>query len=310
MSLITQMSRKFPSLYSGALLGFEDEQGVIEVLHSHLFPYPDQYEGGSFKSKSGISYQQKALETLKKTGYGLEFLGWFQATISGNFVTPLLIECLILQQLQNKNAFLLIYNIAFQNCQPQFKALRFTKNFVNLYLDGKWTSKNMQTHNLFFLNIFEEIPIFFKNSSLVNLFLATHPIDDNFETMNFSSLNLFSNQLTTTLMLESLFGQIDSYNYDQNNFNYYQRQHQKEQTKISQWIQQRKLENLERSKKGEVELNLDEWKSIFKLPVEPSRYINILHSHSIDVFSEDVLKNTNDELKKSIVIERRPYSES
>ena len=61
-------------------------------------------------------------------------------------------------------------------------------------------------------------------------------------------LNLLSNQNATGQLLESLSGQVDSFNYDQNNFNYYQRQYQKEQSKIQQWKQQRKLENLERAK--------------------------------------------------------------
>ena len=73
-------------------------------------------------------------------------------------------------------------------------------------------------------------------------------------------LNLLSNLNSTGQLLESLYGQIDSFNYDQNNFNYYQRQYQKEQSKIQQWKQQRKLENLERAKRGEKELDTDEWK--------------------------------------------------
>ena len=86
LSLLRHTSEHYPQLFSGALLGFEDEN-LIDVTHGFPYPYPDQYEGGSFKSRSGGQYQKDLLENYKKLGYGIEFLGWFQSTVSGNFIT-------------------------------------------------------------------------------------------------------------------------------------------------------------------------------------------------------------------------------
>lgn len=307
MSIIKHTSENYPSLYSGNLLGFEDDNGSIDISHAFPFPYPDQFEGGSLKSRSGGKYQQDILDALKKINYGIEFQGWFQSTVSGNFVTTQLVDSLVQQQLANKNTFILIHNMASIGKELDMRAIRLSENFMNTYLDGKWKSKDLENNKLSFMNIFDDIPIEIHNQELVNLYLTSL---GNTSDNEFDILNLSSNQNVTAQLLESLYGQIDAYNYDQNNFNYYQRQHQKEMSKIIQWKQQRKLENLERAKIGEKELDPEEWQSLFKLPTEPSRYNNMLHSHAIDVLADDILKKCDEELTNSFAIERKLTAEN
>lgn len=310
LSLVRHTSEHYPALYSGALLGFEDEEGGVDITHAFPYPYPDQYEGGSLRSKSGSKYQQDILESLRNLGYGIDFQGWFQSTISGNFVTTQLVEALVQQQLTNKNAFILVHNMASIGKELDLKALRLSENFVNTYISGKWRSKNLEINRLSYLNLFDELEIKIHNQQLISLYLAGNedtlakPMEKEFDI-----LNLSSNQNVTAQLLESLYSQVDSYNYDQNNFNYYQRQLQKENSKITQWKQQRKVDNIERAKKGESELDTTEWESIFKLPAEPSRYNNMLHSHSIDVLADDILKKCDEELTKSFAIERKLVAE-
>ncbi|KAK6205640.1 eukaryotic translation initiation factor [Scheffersomyces amazonensis] len=312
LSLIRHTSENYPSLFSGTLLGFEDDEGSIDITHVYPFPYPDQYEGGSFKSRSGAKYQDEILESLKKLGYGVEFQGWFQSTVSGNFVTTQLIEGLAQQQLLNKNSFIIIHNLSSINKEVELKALRLSEGFIGAYLDGKWKSKDLESNKISYLNIFDELPINIHNQNLINLYLSN--LQDSTTTVantnEFEVVNLSSNQNVTAQLLESLYSQVDSYNYDQNNFNYYQRQNQKEVSKVTQWKQQRKLENLERAKRGESELDPEEWKSIFRFPSEPSRYNNILHSHAIDVLADDILKKCEEDLTKSLAIERKLISEN
>ncbi|MCP8717974.1 MAG: eukaryotic translation initiation factor 3 subunit H [Asgard group archaeon] len=303
LSLLRHTSEHYPQLFSGALLGFEDEN-LIDVTHGFPYPYPDQYEGGSFKSRSGGQYQKDLLENYKKLGYGIEFLGWFQSTVSGNFITNQLIEALAQQQLNNSNAFILVNDLSSVGQEVSIKALRLSTGFMNAYIEGKWKSKNLEANKTSFLNIFDKLNLNIKNQKLVDVYLSSLSPKPTAES-ELGVLNLLSNLNSTGQLLESLYGQIDSFNYDQNNFNYYQRQYQKEQSKIQQWKQQRKLENLERAKRGEKELDTDEWKTIFKLPIEPSRYNNILHSRSIDVLSDDILKKCDEELIKSFAIERK-----
>lgn len=303
LSVIRHTSENYPSLYSGSLIGFEDDNGSIDVTHAYPFPYPDQFEGGSLRSRSGNKYQQEILDALKSLGQGVEFQGWFQSTISGNFVTSLLIEALAQQQLTNKNAFILIYNMASVGKELELKAVRLSENFLNTYLDGKWKTKDLESHKLSFFNIFDEIPVTIHNQQLVNLYLAAS--EETVASNEFENLNFSSNSNITTQLLENLYSQIDSYNFDQTNFNYYQRQLQKEHTKVLQWKQTRKNENAERAKIGEPDLDMNEWHSHFRLPAGPSRFNNTLQSRAIDELADDILKKCDEELVKSFAIERK-----
>ncbi|CCG25510.1 hypothetical protein CORT_0C01330 [Candida orthopsilosis Co 90-125] len=303
LSLLRHTSEHYPSIFSGALLGFEDDK-TVDITHIFPFPYPDQYEGGSFKSKSGSQYQKDLLENYKKLGYGVEFQGWFQSTISGNFVTSQLVEAVAQQQLQNPNVFILIHDMSSIGQEINLKALRLSTGYMNSYVDGKWKSRDLEKNKISYLNIFDELELDVQNQSLVNLYLASSRPSSISES-DYNIVNLLSNSNSTAHLLESLYGQVDSFNYDQNNFNYYQRQYSKEQGKIQQWKHQRKVDNLERAKNGEKELDTDEWKSQFKLPVEPSRLNNMLYSHSIDVLADDILKKCDEKLKKSFAINRK-----
>lgn len=303
LSLLRHTSEHYPSIFSGALLGFEDEK-TVDITHAFPFPYPDQYEGGSFKSKSGSQYQKDLLENYKKLGYGVEFQGWFQSTVSGSFVTSQLVEALAQQQLQNPNIFILIHDMSSIGQEINLKALRLSNGFMNAYVDGKWRSRDLEKNKISYLNLFDELELDVQNQALVDLYLASSKPASITES-DYNVVNLLSNSNSTAHLLESLYGQVDSFNYDQNNFNYYQRQYSKEQGKIQQWKQQRKYENLERAKNGEKELDTDEWKSQFKLPVEPSRLNNMLYSHSIDVLADDILKKCDEKLQKSFAINRK-----
>ncbi|CAH6723946.1 putative eukaryotic translation initiation factor 3 subunit H [[Candida] jaroonii] len=304
LSLIRNTSENYPAIFSGALFGFEDDNGSVDISHVCPYPYPDQYEGGSLKSRSGLKFQNEFADSLKSLGYGVEFQGWFQSTISGNYITNHLVESLIQQQFINKNSFILIHNMASIGKEVDLKAIRLTENFIKTYIDNKWKSKDLELNKLSFLNIFEEIPININNQYLIDLYLSENLPQLNQSKLNeFDNLNLLSNQNVTSKLLESLSIQVDNYNFDQNNFNYYQRQYSKENTKINQWKNNRKLENLERSKRGESELDVNEWQSLYKLPVEPSRYNNMLYSNAIDNLADDLLKKCDEELIKSFAVE-------
>lgn len=303
LSILRHTSENYPSLFSGSLLGFEDDAGAVDITHAYPFPYPDQYEGGSLRSRSGNKYQQEILEALTSLGEGVEFQGWFQSTISGNFVTPQLVEALAQQQLGNKNAFILIHNMASIGKSIDLKALRLSENFLSAYIQGKWKTRDLENHKLSFFNIFDEVSLNIHNQHLVNMFLADNSLVST--GTNAQNLNFNSNSNMTTQLLENLCSQIDSYNFDQTNFNYYQRQLQKEHTKILQWKQARKAENDERAKVGESELDPEEWRNSFKLPNGPSRLNNTLYSKAIDEIADDILKQCDEELIKSFAIERK-----
>lgn len=310
LTMVRHTLENYPQLYLGALMGFQDDDGSIDITHAYPFPYADQYEGGLFRLRLGAKYQQDILAQLRKLGYGVEFHGWFQLSILGNFVTSQLVEGLAQQQLQNPDAFVVVHNLAYLK-EVDVKAYRLLQGFLQSYVDGKWKLKDLAANGVNYLLIFDEVAIDLGSQTMVELYMALNTGADGHITLSKRGglasdiLNLSLDENFTAQLLELLYSQIDAYNYDQNNFNYYQRQYQKELQKIAQWKQQRKLENFERQKRGEKELDPEEYTTLFKLPQEPSRYNNMLHSHAIDTLADDILKKCDEELTKSQVIERK-----
>lgn len=104
---------------------------------------------------------------------------------------------------------------------------------------------------------------------------------------NFSSLNLsidpFLTQ-TTDLLLES----IETHHTELNNYQYYQRQLAREQTKITAWQAKRKSENASRALAKQTPLPEDEWQRLFKLPQEPGRLDTLLNSRQVEQYARQV----------------------
>lgn len=89
---------------------------------------------------------------------------------------------------------------------------------------------------------------------------------------------------TCDLLLDS----IDSHYNEVNNYQFYQRQLAREQTKITQWQTKRKAENAQRAVAKQPLLPEDEWQRLFKLPQEPSRLDGMLNAKQVEQYSKQV----------------------
>lgn len=89
---------------------------------------------------------------------------------------------------------------------------------------------------------------------------------------------------TCDLLLES----IESHYTDLNNYQFYQRQLGREQTKITAWQTKRKAENAQRAAAKQTPLPEDEWQRLFKLPQEPSRLEGMLNAKQVEQYSKQV----------------------
>ena len=104
---------------------------------------------------------------------------------------------------------------------------------------------------------------------------------------NFDSLDLSIDpflEKTCDLLLES----IESHHTELNNYQYYQRQLGREQTKIQNWQTKRKADNAARTLAKQPLLPEDEWTRLFKLPTEPSRLEVLLNSRQVEQYARQV----------------------
>jgi len=71
-------------------------------------------------------------------------------------------------------------------------------------------------------------------------------------------------------------------------YRYYQRQLAREQVKVTAWQAKRKAENATRAATGQAPLPEDDWKTLFKLPTEPSRLESMLLARQVEQYGRTV----------------------
>lgn len=245
---------------------------------------------------------------------GVKFLGWYLSSSGAKDLTQLVIDSMVQQQiskLQNNdstNVLLLVHDPSkTQNGALSLRCFKLNPDFLNIYKDHKkFYTKNLAANEVNFKNILIEIPLTLNNSHLSKLQILALPKPENYNTLKLSNS---SSNITSTI--ENVFDAIDDFNYDQNNFNYYQRSLAREYTKINTWKQKRKLENLNKLKQDpntpESELlSIDEaeWSKQFKLPQEPSRYENMVISGLLNNYCNDLEVDGAAELIKSFAVSK------
>lgn len=112
--------------------------------------------------------------------------------------------------------------------------------------------------------------------------LTAVPLAPNFESLDLS-IDPFLEK-TCDLLLDS----IENHHTELNNYQYYQRSLQREQTKITGWQAKRKAENTQRAITKQPPLPEDEWQKLFKLPQEPSRLDTLLNSRQVEQYARQV----------------------
>jgi len=162
----------------------------------------------------------------------------------------------------------------------------------------------LQKTKLTYKDILVELPIIIHNSHLLTSFLHQLPVAPSKTELDFpSSLAqlqanqpqnpLYPNFETLDLSIDpylektcdQLLDSIESHYTELNNFQYYQRQLAREQTKVTAWKAKRAAENSTRVAQKQAPLPEDEWERLFKLPTEPSRLEAMLNARQVDQVS-------------------------
>lgn len=165
----------------------------------------------------------------------------------------------------------------------------------------------MQKTKLTYQDILVELPIIIHNSHLLTSFLHQLPTelpqkDLEFPASlseltksqpqaplypNFESLDISIDpylERTCDMLLDS----IETHYTELNNFQYFQRQLAREQTKVTAWKTKRAAENATRVAQKQAPLPEDEWERLFKLPTEPSRLEGMLNARQTEQYSQQI----------------------
>ncbi|CAN6636955.1 hypothetical protein TRVA0_016S00760 [Trichomonascus vanleenenianus] len=283
LKIVKHVYEQYPAPASGHLLGF-DEEGVLDVTST--FPYPasaNDNEGSGIRSKAIVKYQNDMIEHLKEVNVDANSAGWYIGASLGRFYNQNVVENLLSHQIANPESIVLVYDVS-KSTHAGFtlKAYRLSPAYLAVRKEGKFSTENLTKNELSYRSVFEELPVEVKNSHLVTMYLYTIKPDTSFDHLNISIDSYLEKNI------EGIFDSVDDFHYDQGNYNFYQRQLTREKMKIQQWQQKRKAENNARQQAGKEPLPTDEWKSLFKLPEEPSRGDNLLISGQINQYCDQI----------------------
>jgi len=217
-------------------------------------------------------------------------VGWYSSTYMGSFLNESTLETQYNYQHTISKSVVLIYDpLKTSQGILALKAFRLTQAFMEIYKPNQpFTKDSLTKGNISFQEIFEEIPIKIHNSYLVEAFL--HELEEKGTASDsaYERLDLSTNPFLEK-NLEFLIECLDDLSQEQNKFQYYQRNLQKQQYQQNQWIQKRKLENVARKKSGEEILpEEDPSNPIFKPLPEPNRLESVLITNQINNYCKQL----------------------
>lgn len=274
---------QYPAQATGQLLGL-DEDDVLNVYYS--FPFPatiSDHDDVEVKAKIIKKYQQEYCEHLKEVNVDSNPIGLYMSVSNGKMFYRSVINNMLQSQITNPESILLVHDVS-RSVQAGFclRAFRLSKYYLAVKKEGKFSSEILEKEGLSYQNMLEELPVNIQNSQLVALYLQNLEKPKDFSNLDIS-IDPFLEQ-----NIENVFDSVDEFNYDLGNYNYYQRSLDREKSKIMQWQQKRKAENLARQAKGQSLLSTDEYKTLFKLPEEPSRLDKLLVSAQLDLYCNQI----------------------
>ncbi|RFU35993.1 hypothetical protein B7463_g389, partial [Scytalidium lignicola] len=323
MKIVKACAATFPTTATGSLVGM-DVGGVLEVTNCFPFPtadiaavdsHPNDHMAASNlaaaapRSKANVAYQNEMIKCLREVNVDANNVGWYTSANMGNFINSNLIENQHFYQKElNERTIALVHDVSRSSQGAlSLRAFRLSPSFMAAYKENKFTTENMQKSKLTYKDVLVELPVIVHNSHLLTSFLHQIPSEVPDKELEFpaslSDLASVQSDITFYPNLEILDLSIDPYlektcdmlldsietHYTElNNFQYFQRQLAREQTKVTAWKAKRAAENATRATQKLAPLPEDEWERLFKLPTEPSRLEGMLNAAQISQYGRQV----------------------
>jgi len=276
LKIIKHCQDHLPDYVTGQLLGLDDAT-TLEV--TNCFPFPARYEDQEEDTDdAGAEYQRDMMRCLREVNVDNNTVGWYTSTYLGSFLSEAMIETQYNYQATIKKCVLIVFDpLKTSQGLLSLEAYRLTQSFMNLYKQQVFTKESIEEAGITFSDIFEQIPIKIHNSYLINSLLYDMKDSDS-TSAQFERLNLSTNPFLEK-NLEFLTDCLDDLSQEQNKFQVYQKNLQRQQSQIQAHIQKRQAE-------GEDEK--EDLSQVYKAPVQPSRLESLLITNQINNYCEQI----------------------
>lgn len=221
-------------------------------------------------------------------------VGWYQSSFHGSFITKAFLDSQFNYQHSIEESVALIYD-PHQTSQgfPSFKAYRLTRAMMELYKEGDFNVEGLKNSKFSFQNMFEEIPIYVKNSNLTNVLMCelnSGSLQPGKKVDSFDVSSHLDLGATTSLQmtLRQLLSITDDMSQEINKYTNHQRQVFKQNQAKIQYQQKKQQENAQRVQRGEEALPEEDLTKIFKPIPPPSRLDTLLISNQVTNYCKQV----------------------
>jgi translation initiation factor 3 subunit H len=278
----------------GVLLGLL-ENDTLEITNCFPFPTDDdpEFDAGT--------YQRDMIKKMRKINIDQLPVGWYQSSVYGHFITRELIDDQYGYQSSVEESVCLIYDsVRTINGSIGLRAYRMKPKFMKIY-DTEITNDLFQKARINYEDILEELPIRYRNSHLIDCFLAEmgdkYPLERNDQLLKLG----VGSGLEKSLRLLS--EHVDRMSSESNrHVNYYKTMMKQQQQRASH-AQKKEQENVLREKRGEPPLPQEDLDKLFKMPPAPARMDNVLLSAQVSSFCRDMQDTCAQSFSKLFVAE-------
>jgi len=293
-------------LVQGVLLGLVVDNR-LEV--TNCFPFPRNAGADDNEDFDEVQYQMEMMRHLRHVNVDHLHVGWYQSSFHGSFITKAFLDSQFNYQHSIEESVALIYD-PHQTAQgfPSFKAYRLTKAMMELYKESDFNVDGLKSSKFSFQNMFEEIPIYIRNSNLMNFLqceLETGSLQPGKSIDTFDVTNHLELGSTTSLQktLRQLMTNVDDMSQEINKYTNHQRQVFKQNQAKIQYQQRRTQENQQRVQRAEDPLPEEDLLKIFKPIPAPSRLDTLLISNQVTNYCKQVGQFSSQSLGKLFMSE-------
>ncbi|GAM19542.1 hypothetical protein SAMD00019534_027170 [Acytostelium subglobosum LB1] len=284
MKIIKNVKEHLPELVPGQLLGL-DIGTSLEV--SSCFPLPNLRDSDEdANEQSNQEYQLEMMRCLREVNTDSNTVGWYTPTYLNSFFNENVIETQFkYQSAINQKCVLIVYDpVKTSQGTLSLRCYRLTQTFMSLFREQPYSRDTLDSANLSFNDIFEQIPIKIHNTQLINALL--YELDDvsSDAISNFDRLNI-GNNIYLERVVEGMTECVDSLSQEMNKLASYQRNFQSQQFARNNFIQKKAGEGV-KVEEEEIQAHIA---SLFNKPLHaPSKLTSLLYTSQINNYCDQL----------------------
>eukprot|EP00003_Mantamonas_plastica_P029976 TRINITY_DN7248_c0_g1_i3.p1 TRINITY_DN7248_c0_g1~~TRINITY_DN7248_c0_g1_i3.p1 ORF type:complete len:650 (-),score=225.62 TRINITY_DN7248_c0_g1_i3:23-1972(-) len=286
------------SMATGNLVGMDAEE-VLEV--TNCFPFPDEL----FQAEDSTEldeYSYDMMRALREVNVDYIQVGWYQCNVLSDFFSEATLQHQAAIQEELPNAVAIVFDpVQALKGTLSVHAYRLTDTFLDVYRHDVFTQSKLNAKKIGNNDVFEELPVEIYNSELVKaLLLEVQDIEEETSMFNFEALTVESDDFMKQ-KLEDVMSKMDLLSNEQNRFQYYQKQINRQQQSQAQAITKFKQENATRRQQGAQPLSEEDLLNnnpVFKPIAEPSSLDALLVSNQINEYCNQINQYSGDRLSK------------